>query len=318
MFRLLVTPLVLVFVAVSAHAVVLPDVVQTALDKRYAEFVSIDGFSKVDPSRLLKDWDTPARFPHRTGNSIFGSDAKINGATKALMLLQSQEPALPHVRYRITYRRDNAPDFGGYANAYVEVTRFNLGPVRRTDVVESTPAGVPVAPAEYFGIGPSVSWRFVMGSIQGQLADVVKASRRVLSSADAKAMDCLGTPCMSLRTVVGPTSDWKPMKTPTVAPSTFVAQAHGVATAAWISELLYKQGSAGQDQIEALSMHASQPQLTFVISMAVDGQDQSADGLLHQQLLMDDAVSGMWTERRDAGPDSVQWRQKIDYHPGRH
>lgn len=317
MQRFLVTPFALAFVVASAHAVVLPDDVQAALNQRYAAFVSVEGFSKVDPVRLLKDWDTPARFPHRTTNAVFGSDARINAATRALMLLESREPPLPHVRYRITYRLDNAPDFDGYANAYVEVTRFNLGPVRRADVVEAAPAGVPVAPAEHFGTGPSVSWRFVMGSIQGRLADVIRASRRALSVAEARAMDCLGTPCMTWVSPPGPAGEWRQIEAPAVEPAAYVAQADGIATAARISELLYRQASGGQETIEPLAMHAAEPQLTFVISMDVDGQDHAADGLLHQQWLFDDAISSIWTQRRDAGPGAVQWRQHLQYHPGR-
>lgn len=317
MVRFFVIPFALVLVAATAHAVVLPKEIQTVLNQRYDAFVSADGFSGVESARLLEDWDTPARFPNRDPNSIRRSDAWINAATKSVMLLESQETPLPHVRYRVTYRLDNAPDFGSYPNAYVEVTRFNLGPNRHKEVTESTPAGVPAAPAEYFGLGPSVSWRFVMGSVQGQLADVVSASRKVLSSTDADAMDCLGAPCMTLESPDGPPGEWKQIEAPAAEPAAYVAQVNSIATAARISELLYRQASGGQQQIEAMSQHAPEPQLTFVISMDVDGQDHAADGLLHQQFLFDDAISDIWTRRRDAGPGTVEWKQHFEYHPGR-
>lgn len=317
MWRCLVTPLALMLLVGSAHAVVLPDDVQTALNQRYDAFIAAPGFTKVAPAKLRADWYTDARFPHQTTDTYKMADAGINAATRALMLLESQEPRLPHVRYRITYRLDNAPDFGGYTNVYVEVTRFNLGPARRADVAESTPKGVPVAPAEYFGIGPNVSWRFVMGWHQSSVADVVYASRRALPGAQAKTMDCLGTPCMALKNPQGPTGKWQPITSPPAKSVTYAAQANGVATAARISELLYRHASAGQDQIEALAMHAEKPQLIFVISMNIDGQDQTADGLLHQQLLQDDAVSDIWTRRRDAGVGTVDWQQHVEHYPGR-
>lgn len=317
MLRFVVAPLALAFAVGPAHAVVVPEDIQAVLNQRYDEFVSAPGFSEVGSSTLLEDWDTPTRFPNRDANSIWGSDARINAATKALMLVEGQEPSLPHVRYRITYRLDNAPNFGRYANAYVEVTRFNLGPVRQADVVESTLAGVPVAPAESFGVGPSVSWRFVMGSIQGHLAHVVSVSRRTLSSDEAKAFDCLGTSCMALESPQGPAGEWRHIEPPTVEPAVYVAQLNGVATAARISELLYRHASGGQEQIEALSTHAEEPQLTLVISMDVDGQDYAGDGLLHRQLLLDDAVSDIWAHRRDTRGDTVEWRQYVEYHPGR-
>lgn len=318
MWRCLATPLALMFLASSAHAVVLPDDVQTALNQRYDAFIGAHGFTQVAPPKLQQGWYTHARFPHRATDTFDIGDAGINAATKALMLLESQEPPLTHVRYRITYRLDNAPDFGGYANAYVEVTRFNLGPTIRANVVDSTPRGVPVAPAEYFGIGPSVSWRFVMGWRQSSVADVVYASRRVLSDAQAKAMDCLGTPCMGRKNPHGPGGEWQPITPRPAKPANYVARANGGATPARISELLYRHASAGQEQIEVLGTHAAKPQLTFVISMNIQGQDHTADGLLHQQLLLDDTVSDIWTRRNDAGAGTVEWQQHVEHCPSRH
>lgn len=319
MLRLLTIPLALTLFVGSVHAVVLPDDVQAALDQRYDTFVGEPGFEEVASFPWLEDWNSSARFPNRDPDAyeFARPDAGINAATKALMVLQSQEPALPHVRYRITYRLDNAPDFGGYPNAYVEVTRFNLGPVRRADTVASTPDGVPVAPAEYFGVGPSVSWRFVMGWHQSSAADVVRASRRVLTTAQAEAMDCLGAPCMAMASSRGPDGKWQEATPPTPRFATYVATKDGSSTAAHISELLYRQASAGQDRVEALPMHDATPQLTFVISMNVEGQDTVADGLLHQQLLQDDAVSDIWTRRREAGVDTVDWQQYFEHYPGR-
>lgn len=317
MWRFFVTPLALLLSGGSVHAVVLPDDVQASLNQRYDAFVGVAGFTKVAPSELQKGWYTPSRFPDRATDSIVRPDAGINAATKALMLLESQEPSLPHARYRVTYRLDNAPDFSGYANAYVEVTRFNLGPARRADVANSTPVGVPMAPAEYFGVGPNVSWRFVMGWHQGGVADVVRASRRTLSLVQAKAMDCLGVPCPALENPQGPTGEWQQVTPPPVKPAAYLGEVNGIATAARVSEMLYRHASAGQDQIEALATHAEKPQLSFVISMNVDGQDYSADGLLHQQLLLDDAISDIWTRRRDAGSGTVEWQQYVEHHPGR-
>ncbi len=279
MRHFLATSLALLFLAGPVYAVVLPDDMRAALEQRYDTFVIAPGFTEVESPALLEDWDTDTRFPNRDPDSFERSDAGINAATKALMLLLSQEPLLPHARYRITYRLDSVPDFGGYTNAYVEVTRFNLGPVRRVDVADSTPQGVPIAPAEHFGIGPSVSWRFVMGWHQSRSADVVRASRSVLSAAQAEAMDCLGAPCMAMESPQGPGGEWQPATAPSIKPATYIAQENGMATAARICELLYRDASAGQDQLEALPMHAAEPQLTFVISMNIEGQDYATDGL---------------------------------------
>lgn len=317
MRRFLTITLALTLQAGLAQAVVLPDDVQKALTQRYDAFVNADGFATIDPTELWQDWYTRARFPHQDTHTFESPDAGINAATRALMLLEGEEPPLPHARYRITYRLDNAPDFGGYPNAYVEVTRFNLGPTIRADVADSTPKGVPIAPAERFGVGSSVSWRFVMGWRQGRVADVVHASRRMLSDAQTKTMDCLGAPCMARENPRGPAGEWQQITPPPMEPAAYVTQANEVSTAARISELLYRHASAGQDQIEALPTHAAKPQLVFVISMNIEGQDRTADGLLHQQLLRDDAVSDIWTRRRDAGSPTVEWREHVEHYPGR-
>lgn len=317
MQRFLTVALALTVQAGSAHAVVLPDDVQAALTQRYDAFVGAQGFKRIDTAQLRRDWYSHARFPHEDTTAFNAPDAGINAATRALMLLESREPALAHARYRITYRMDNAPDYGGYPNAYVEVTRFNLGPVIRADVADSIPAGVPVAPAEHFGLGPSVSWRFVMGWHQSRVADVVRASRRVLSPAQAKAMDCLGAPCLARENPHGPAGEWRPVTPPSTQPATYISQVNGIATAARVSERLYRQASGEQDRLIALPTHADKPQLIFVISMNIEGQDDSADGLLHQPLLRDDAVSDIWTRRRQAGHDAIAWHQRVEHYPGR-
>lgn len=320
MWRSLVTPVVLMFLAGSAHAVVVPDDVQAVLDQRFEAFVVPPVFTVVAPGRLDEGWWTPARFPNPRTDTIFPEDAGINAATKALMLVESQEPVLPHARYRVTYRLDNAPDFGSYANAYIEVTRFNLGPARYADTVDSTPEGVPVAPSEEFGIGPSVSWRFVMGWVQGGTAVAVHASRSELSPPQAQLMNCLGAPCVALENPHGPSAPddaWKRITPPPMEPVTYVSQVNGRPTAAWLSELLFQHASTGQSNIEALDMHGAEPQLIFVISMDVEGQDPIPTALLHQQLLRDDAISNIWTRVGGYDADTLDWREYIEYWPGR-
>lgn len=301
----------------AAHAVVLSDAAGDKLTQRYDSFVDVAGFERVVPSVVLDSWYTRKQFPDPDTTSACGIDAGINGATKALMLVDSQEPPLPHVRYRITYRLEEWPDLGGETGIFVEVTRFNLGPALRADVQATVPKGVPVAPRAEFGVGPSVSWRFVMRAMQCRFRDVVRAARRKLSDAQAQAMDCLGVSCLATTNPTGPDGDWPETRPPPMKPAPYVTLAHGVSTAARISELLYRHASHGKDNIEPLRVHGDTPQLTFVISMNTTGQDDTADALLHQGLLRDDAVSGIWTRRRDAGGDAVKWRQRIQRRSGR-
>src|SRR5699024_3742614 len=62
---------------------------------------------------------------------------------------------------------------------------------------------------------------------------------------------------------------------------------------------------------------ADKPQMVFVISKDIDGQDRTLNGLLQQPHLMDDAISAIWTRRLQATPDAIEWRTLAVPRPGR-
>ncbi len=85
MSRSFAIPFVLLALTGSAHAVVVPEDVQVALDQRYEAFVSPPVYAEVAPDKLDEGWWTPERFPNPKADTIFPEDAGINAATKALI-----------------------------------------------------------------------------------------------------------------------------------------------------------------------------------------------------------------------------------------
>lgn len=301
--------------AMPAVAVVLPDDVQEKLEQNYDAFVGAESFERVGSATVSDGFYSRQRFPDPDTTTARGVDAELNPVTKALMLVNSYEPALPRVRYRITFRLNETPNFGGYRTSNVEVTRFNLGPRLYAETVASTPKGVPVSKAD-FGVGPSVSWRFVMRARQGFLI-MPRVARRVLTEAQAQAIDCLGVSCLATTNPTGPRGDWQKTRPPRMKPAPYRALEHGRSTAPRIAALLYRKAGDGKRNMEALPRYGEKPQLTFVISMGIEGNEYLADGLLHQGLLRDDAISDIWTHRPDWGQESVEWRELTEHWPGR-
>ncbi|HET7411209.1 MAG TPA: hypothetical protein VFJ18_00995, partial [Pararhizobium sp.] len=206
-------------------------------------------------------------------------------------------------------------DFADVRYAYVEITRFNLGPAVRNDVIGAYGAEN-TAPEEVFGIGPHVSWRFVTGSIMGMRASVVRASRKELSDQEARAADCLGVPCLSLDVPEGPSGKWQTISPTDFEPPAYRETGGGMPGPARIADYLFSHATRnGEDPAEG--DFADRPQMIFVISMNIAGQEQTALGLLHQPRLMDDAISDIWTQRLQVGSDLVEWRELTVHRPGR-
>src|SRR5690606_22162753 len=134
---------------------------------------------------------------HGAQSSINLPDADLDPIARSVLLVEAYEAPLPHARYRIAYSMNVAPDYPESRNDHVEVTRYNLGPTRRNDLKRYMPENQLANPEE-FGVGPHVSWRFVLSPVMGMQAALLYASRTELSETQAQAADCLGEPCLSL------------------------------------------------------------------------------------------------------------------------
>lgn len=312
---------VMAVMVLPAQAVVLPESITQQLQQRFDAFINADGYTEMDMSSFANGaWYSPARFPQSgSGQSgVFRPDHALDPVTRMVLFVNGLEKPLPHLRYRITYRLVAAPDdYADVQHAYVEITRFNLGPKLQRELEQVANGQYPVAPADVFGIGPHVSWRFVTTAVQGMAASVVRASRREISDGAAQAADCLGVSCLSLSDPMGPAQgDWRELQPPQLEAPVYSDSDGFMPGPARIGQALFAFATRHGEE-PAYGNFTDKPQMVFVISKDIEGQDRTINGLLHEPYLMDDAISDIWTRRLQATPDAIQWRTLAVPRPGR-
>lgn len=301
MKRLWLTPAAALIVISAPFAAAMANplhLAMAALEPHALTFVQAPGYTAVDPAKLVdSNYYSPRNFPGDHGTpSILLPDANLDAVTRAILLLEAQEATLPRVRYRITYSLHHNADVPEAQQAYVDVRRYNLGPTLRAALTDAIGAEH-VASADAFGTGPHVAWRFVMSPMMGMMADATHASRRELTDQQALAADCLGEPCLSLADPSAPVPASTPEPMPPLEPPRYLHQEDGVARPAHVARTLW--ASITSEGMDPLPYHDSQPQFTFVISMNVAGQDNTAFGIARQNIVMDDAIAAIWTQRQE-------------------
>ena len=294
-------------------AAVLPDEVGQALDRQTRAFVAAEGHDTLDLDQDF--WDeryyTPGRFPEMVAGGPSLPDAHLRPVARAILLLEAYEGVLPRVRYKLEYRRAPSPDENFPLEiGHIQLTRFNLGPELRRQAVSAYGAES-VAPAKAFGVGPHVRWRLVLQPAMTQVADVVAISRRVLSDAEAEAIDCLGTPCLSTDPACGPEDGWKPLPSPPATAT--VSRSRPAIAAADLGEALQGDAAYGESSEGGSD---SEPQLILVISAGIDGQDPPVAAVGQVPNALDDAIEQYWI-RRIESDTSVDWERRFIYRPGR-
>lgn len=320
----IVRPVVFVgtmIMAASVQALVYPDEIQKVLDQWDNDHVRIKGFAEVDDTASLFDdaWYASLDGGKASG-SVFLPGADLDPVGLSVRMLEHREAALPHVRYRVTYRAEFVTPAGDQIEprAYIEVLRFNLGPARRAELVAEL-EGVPIAAEEVFGVGPHVAWRFVVGAVQGRNAHVFRASRKELTEAEARLRACFEQTCLSLDDVQGADeTGWQTIAAPELGERANVpADADGArrSPGAIASEMFAEaMGDGYGEPVEGLQ--PGEVPVTLVISRDVGGQDSHTSAVLHQTHLMDDALAELWT-RRLQFDETVQWEHYPVYRPGR-
>lgn len=267
-------------------------------------YVGAKGFTVVNADQLEGSrYYSAARFPNK-GASAFHPDADLPAPVRALLLLDSHEGALPHARYLINYQPTAEAATPDDTRAYVEVTRFNLGPAVRADLASSVPAEH-LAPAKVFGTGPHVRWRFAMAPQRGMAAGLQGASRMQISEQQAASTDCLGQPCTRLPSAEGPQGKWKPQALTKLAPVFARTTPQGAAPASVAEHLL---NLLGEDAQRAVPFAANAQRLVLVVSANAGGQEQMTTGLARNALVFDDAVGMRW----------VRWLQVAGTAPAAH
>lgn len=224
-------------------------------------------------------------------------DAEVDPLTKSILVVDANETPLPHVRYHVEYSMDVPVDVPELQQAYVQITRYNVGPTRLDAVRATVPDGVAVGATE-FGVGPHVAWRFVFAPVMGMRADILHASRAEVPHAQAQAADCLGASCLSLEDPTGPAQGWQAFTAPVSETPTYASVTeYGVATAAFTMQELWENITA--DGMDPLQYLPEQPHFEAVVSVNVAGQEAGTSGLVKQAVVMDDTVAEIWTRRLD-------------------
>ncbi|HSH57594.1 MAG TPA: hypothetical protein VK965_06595, partial [Halomonas sp.] len=298
--------------------------------RRDAErFLRADGFTPLDRRRdsssaNSEGFYSAARFPDIDDSALM-PDARLAAVTRAMLQFDFEEGIIQHPRYRITYHVRHTPpgeQCDVIESAYIQITRFNLGPERYNEVIQSVDETL-WPPRELFGTQPHVSWRLVSIPAKYRGYATWQVSRRLLSDEEARVADCLGEPCLSLEASAGPTASqhsvpveaWQPRQPRDHEPANYREPGYSWAPGpARVADLLYLEATGSYrnlDPSEGSSLE--RPEITMVISRDVLGQESNTAGLLRRGGLMDHIAAEEWL-RMWAMPDPMLGWEQRDVH----
>lgn len=277
-------------------------------DQQAIQFIQQQsGYSALDPEALINDaYYSSTVFLVDQASTAFLPDADLDALSRALLLFEHHEKPLPHARYLIQYSTETPVDFPQLQQSYIDITRYNLGAERRADLLLYAPAEQ-VAPVSEFGVGPHVSWRMVLGPVQGMQADLRYLSRKELSQSETLENRCLGQPCLRLESPAINESA-QSMPPPTLASVRYQKQSDlGIARSALVAHELI-QGVAPEPQ-DPLPYHTKQAQFILMLDMYVDGQEANSLGIVQQKIVLDDAVAEIEVIRQEVAGLPAQFFQ---------
>ncbi len=237
--------------------------------------------------------------------SVFLPGSQLNPLTKALLMLENEEGVADHARFRIRYGMETRVLQEGrppIPHSFVQVDRFNLGEVFREAVAESF-GEARTPPAETFGAGEHVSYRFEFRPIQGTTADPVAIARRAISDAEAQDMDCLTLPCLDPGSVGEGASAWHDHAgDDTSFDRPYEDIRNGVYTPATLMDLLALETGAARLHDgrltwsgfeESESVQPGEPFMEIIMDVNL-AQDYGIESVLRRGQLMDDSVAAIW------------------------
>lgn len=292
-------------VAIATWVLVCAAVPAVAQEDLITDFVGGNGFVPVDADLLWQGLNA-ALAADEAEPSVFWPAAHIGPMPLAVLAMEAEEAPLERVRYRIRYGVawfEEMPGAAAVPYSFTEVTRFNLGPAIRQDLVESLGEDAVAAP-EAFGMGPHVAWRLVTRPLMGNRALIMAAGRAELAEDSALESLCLGHPCLSTALHIEELVPWSEPQVATL-PETpdWVREAGDVTPASAVESML---GAIEIEQAGDPETPSAMPD--WVIEAVVEwnlGQDQGLDAAYRWGGFLDDSVAAEW--RRlvsfDQGPD---------------
>ncbi len=268
----------------------------TRMDQSAQAFMAGDNYLAQPVDELTGSHYYSAKtFPQLAahGEQIAHIDADLDALTRAILILEAQEVELESVRYHINYSRHSDSEVAELQQDYIEVTRYNLGPTRRNDLLQSLDPENVASPAE-FGVGPHVSWRLVMAPMMGMQAAVHYAARKEIPAAIAEKKLCFAQSCLALEAPELPQGQSQVLTSPSLAPAKYRTEnQYGAIRPARVLEELWAVFKSD----ESLPYSKRHPQFTFVVSMNVIGQDSLTLGTGLQNSVLDDAIVNIWLQR---------------------
>lgn len=307
-FSLLVSFLFMPAVAAVSESAIYQQAVNDMDDSADA-FIQEKGYEVRATEPLTEDnYYTLNNFPKESSQSVFLPDADLDSLTRSILILEANENVLPHVRYQILYSKQTDSEIPELTQDYIEITRYNLGSSRRADLLQYLESNQ-VAPVDEFGVGPHVSWRFVMSPIMGLQANLIQASRQEISDAEAQHAMCFSQPCLSLEEPEIPTGlTLQPVEFPPSSGNAYVTHdADNLVRPAHVAHELWSALSA--DGMDPLPYEKDQPHFIFVISKDVGGQESNVLGLGQQTLVLDDSIAKIWVQRQEIAGGDVYFNQ---------
>ena len=291
--------LTLIIALLSPLAVQANEIYQQTLvrmDKAAQSFVYSNNYTAQSVEALTdSQYYSDKTFPEFLTSSaqLFHLDADLDALTRSILLFEAQEIDLPHVRYQVYYSVNTDTEIPELKQDYIEVTRYNLGPTRRNDLLQYLEAEN-VADVSEFGVGPHVSWRFAMAPVMGMQADVIYAARKEIPDNYAQQAMCFSQSCLSLEATELPSTQTHILERPLLSPAKYRAQnSYGVTRPARMIEELW----AAFESDEPLPYIKDKAQFIFVISSNVVGQEYLTLGTGLQTMVLDDAIEQVWLQR---------------------
>lgn len=294
--------LTLVVVLLTPLTVQANELYQTTLarmDQTAQLFIADNGFIEQSADELVgADYYSEKTFLEKASSAaaVFLPDADLDGLPRTILLLEAQEVELPHVRYHVNYNSYSDTEIPELKHEYIEVTRYNLGPARRDDLLQYVETEHIASPAE-FGVGPHVSWRFALAPNMGMQASVLYAARKEITDSAAQQSMCFAQSCLSLEAPELPQGQTQVLAPTLLAPATYHAEnTAGMTRPARVLEELWAELKSE----DPLPYSKSFPQFVFVISMDVIGQDSLSIGAGLQTIVLDDSIAKVWLQRTQA------------------
>lgn len=282
----------------AAMTVFSSPVTAAALDSLAADYVTQDGFTAVDADALWEELNTALTAADQT-ESVFWPTASMGPMPLAMLALEVSEPPLDRTRYRLTYGVEwveEPPRAAPIPVSFIEVTRFNLGPAIRQELVDAL-GEQPVADPSHFGLAPHSAWRLVTRPLMGNQAMVMAAGVREVSEDQALSMRCLGAPCLSTHGQIDALVPWDTLSPdPVDLDVPYTVSEHDVVTPVAAVDLLL-----GAITLEYTSEHRQPGDAPSVPDTVIEavvernlGQDLNLDAAYRWGGLLDDSVAAIW------------------------